>query len=68
MYSDFPKSKSITFFDNGQPLDFDAFISWGYMSPKHMRDYEYLVNAIEAAGKVTLHSSRADRILQSKLL
>lgn len=33
------------------------------MSPKHMHDYEYLIQAVEAANKVTLHSTRADKIL-----
>ncbi|KAM3132824.1 hypothetical protein pb186bvf_015129 [Paramecium bursaria] len=58
----------VQLFSQGELLDFDGFLSWGYMHPKHMQDYNYLIAGIEAAGKVILHSTRVDRILQNKLL
>lgn len=33
------------------------------MSPKHMQDFNYLVEAVEAAGKVALHSTTSEKIL-----
>ncbi|CAD8201207.1 unnamed protein product [Paramecium octaurelia] len=58
----------ISFYNKGELIDFDGVMNWGYMSPKHMQDFNYFIEAAESAGKVTLHSTNAEKILQSKLL
>ncbi|CAD8067839.1 unnamed protein product [Paramecium sonneborni] len=58
----------ITFFRKGEQIQFDAFLGYGYMAPKHYQDYMYFNFAVYSAGKITLHNPTTEGILQNKLL
>lgn len=53
---------------NGIPIEFDAFLAYGYMAPKHYKDFCYFNFAVHAAGKVVLHTPETENILFDKLL
>ncbi|CAD8193421.1 unnamed protein product [Paramecium pentaurelia] len=56
------------FLRNGEQIQFDAFLCYGYMAPKHYLDYMYFNFAAFTAGKITLYSPQTENILQNKLL
>ncbi|CAD8169335.1 unnamed protein product [Paramecium octaurelia] len=60
--------EEFTFLRNGEQIQFDAFLGYGYMAPKHYLDYMYFNFAAYAAGKTTLYSPSTENILQNKLL
>ncbi|CAD8104404.1 unnamed protein product [Paramecium sonneborni] len=60
--------REFIFLRNGEQIQFDAFLGYGYMAPKHYMDYMYLNFAVYSAGKTTLYSPQIENILQNKLL
>ncbi|CAD8142520.1 unnamed protein product [Paramecium pentaurelia] len=58
----------ISFLRKGEQIQFDAFLAYGYMSPKHYQDYVYFNFAAHSAKKITLHQPSTENILQNKLL
>ncbi|CAD8109763.1 unnamed protein product [Paramecium sonneborni] len=56
------------FLRNGEQIQFDAFLGYGYMAPKHYMDYMYFNFAAYTSGKTTLYTPQTENILQNKLL
>ena len=55
-------------FVNSELVNFDAFLSYGYRSPKNMSSYLTLVKLMEQKGVVVLHSHYHEIILNDKML
>ncbi|KAM3134079.1 hypothetical protein pb186bvf_013805 [Paramecium bursaria] len=64
----FTLDQDVKFFQSGTPIEFDAFLAYGYMAPKHYKDFSYFNYAVYCAGKSVLHKPETESILQNKLL
>ncbi|CAD8059919.1 unnamed protein product [Paramecium primaurelia] len=64
----FTVGNEFKFYINNELIDFDAFLAYGYMNPKHYLDYLYINQAVHASGRITLHKPETEHILYNKLL
>lgn len=60
-------TNGIEVFIKNLKVNWDGFLSYGYMSKFHFEAYMYIVSSLEKANILTLHTAEHERILNNKL-